>query len=52
MGIDKQGHRRGKRVQSMFGRLKDVRRIATRNDRCAVTFLATAARAATVIFRL
>ncbi|MEN9771537.1 MAG: hypothetical protein RJA58_180 [Pseudomonadota bacterium] len=36
----------------MFGRLKAWRRIATRYDRCAKTFLSAAALAATVIFWL
>ncbi len=36
----------------MFGRLKDWRRIATRYDRCAHTFMSASALAATVIFRL
>ena len=36
----------------MFGRLKDWRRIATRYDRCATTFLSAVALAPTVIFWL
>jgi hypothetical protein len=36
----------------MFGRLKDWRRIATRYDRCAHTFLAAIALAATITFWL
>jgi transposase len=36
----------------MFGRLKDWRRIATRHDRCAKTFLSAVALAATVLFWL
>jgi len=36
----------------MFGRLKDWRRVATRYDRCAKTFLAAVALAATVMFWL
>ena len=34
----------------MFGRPKDWRRIATRYDRCAKTFLSAVAYAAIVIF--
>ena len=36
----------------MFGRLKDWRRIATRYDRCAHTFLSVTHIAAIVIFYL
>jgi transposase len=36
----------------MFARLKDWRRIATRYDRCANTFLSAVALAATVVFWL
>lgn len=36
----------------MFGRLKDWRRIATRYDRCANTFMSAIALAATVLFWL
>ncbi len=36
----------------MFGRPKDWRRLATRYDRSAKTFLSAAALAATVMFRL
>jgi len=37
-------------VERMFGRLKDWRRIATRYDRCAHTFMSAICIAATVIF--
>jgi transposase len=40
------------RVERMFGRLKDWRRIATRYDRCAHTFMSAICIAATVIFWL
>lgn len=40
------------RIERMFGRLKDWRRIATRYDRCAHTFLSAICIAATVIFWL
>jgi hypothetical protein len=36
----------------MFGRLKDWRRIATRHDRCAHTFMSAICIAPTVIFCL
>ena len=39
-------------VERMFGRLKDWRRIATRYDRCAHTFMSAICIAATVIFLL
>ena len=39
-------------VERMFGRLKDWRRIATRYDRCAHTFMSAICIAATVIFWL
>jgi putative transposase len=38
------------RIERMFGRLKDWRRIATRYDRCAHTFMSAICIAATVIF--
>lgn len=44
--------RRRNRIEIMFGRLKDWRRIASRYDRCAKTFLSAVALAATVIFWL
>ena len=40
------------RVENMFGRLKDWRRVATRYDRCAHTFMSAIVIAATVIFWL
>jgi transposase len=40
------------KVEIMFGRLKDWRRIHTRYDRCAHTFFSAIALAATVIFWL
>jgi putative transposase len=40
------------KVENMFGRLKDWRRIATRYDRCAHTFFSAICIAATVIFYL
>ena len=40
------------RIERMFGKLKDWRRIATRYDRCAHTFMSAICIAATVIFWL
>jgi transposase len=40
------------RSRSLFGRLKDWRRIHTRYDRCAHAFMSAIALAATVIFWL
>ena len=48
---DKRRYRRN-RIEIRFGRLKDWRRVATRYDRCAKTFLSAVALAATVIFWL
>ena len=48
---DKRRYRRCSRIEIMFGRLKDWRRVATRYDRCPTVFSAVAL-AATVIFRL
>ena len=38
------------RIENMFARLKDWRRIHTRYDRCAHAFMSAIALAATVIF--
>jgi putative transposase len=40
------------RIEIMFGRIKDWRRIAMRYDRCAHTFFSAICLAATVIFYL
>lgn len=40
------------RIENMFARLKDWRRIATRYDRCAERYLSAVVLAATVIFWL
>ena len=47
---DKRRYRRRNRIEIMFGRLKDWRRVATRYDRCAKTFLSAVALAANVMF--
>ncbi len=49
---DKRRYKRRNRIQIMFGRLKDWRRIATRYDRCPKVFLSAIALAAPVIFWL
>jgi hypothetical protein len=49
---DKRRHKRRNRIEIMFGRLKDWRRVATRYDRCPKVFLSTVALAATVMFWL
>jgi transposase len=49
---DKRRYRRRHRIEMMFGRLKDWRRVATRYDRCPVVFLSAIALAATVMFWL
>lgn len=49
---DKRRYKRHNRIEIMFGRLKDWRRVATRYDRCPKVFLSAIALAATVIFWL
>jgi putative transposase len=44
--LDRQRHK----IENMFGRIKDRCRIATRNNRCADTFMSAMTIAATVIF--
>jgi transposase len=48
----KQPYRARHKIEIMFGRLKDWRRVATRHDRCAHTFMSAIALAATVVFWL
>ena len=45
-------HRQRHRIEIAFGRLKDWRRIATRHDRCATTFLGAITLAAIITFWL
>jgi transposase len=47
---DKRRYKRRNRIEIMFGRLKGWRRVATRYDRCAHTFMSAIAIAAIVIF--
>ncbi len=49
---DKALYRQRHRIENMFGRLKDLRRIAMRYDRCAHTFMSTILLAATVLFSI
>jgi len=49
---DKALYRCRHKIENMFGRLKDWRRIHTRYDRCAHTFMSAIAIAAAVIFWL
>ena len=49
---DKNLYRQRHKIEIMFGRLKDWRRIATRYDRCAHTFFSAICIAASVIFYL
>ena len=50
--FDEDQYRQRNLIERMFGRLKDWRRIATRYDRCAHTFMSAICIAATVIFWL
>jgi transposase len=43
-------YRLRRKIENMFGRLKDWRRIHTRYDRCAYTFMSAISLAAIVIF--
>jgi hypothetical protein len=45
-------YKRRNRIEIMFGRLKDWRRVATRYDRCPKVFLSAIALAAVVIYWL
>ncbi len=49
---DRTLYRQRHKIENMFARLKDWRRIHTRYDRCAHTFMSAIALAATVIFWL
>lgn len=49
---DKTLYKKRHKVENMFGRLKDWRRIATRYDRCAHAFFSAILIAAIVIFYL
>jgi len=49
---DRRKYKRRNRIEIMFGRLKDWRRVATRYDRCPTAFFSVICLAATVIFWL
>ncbi len=49
---DKALYRQRHRIENMFGRLKDWRRVSTRYDRCAHTFFSAICIAAIVVFWL
>ena len=49
---DRTLYRQRHRIENMFGKLKDWRRIHTRYDRCAHTFMSAICIAATVTFWL
>lgn len=49
---DKNLYKQRHKVENMFGRIKDWRRIAMRYDRCAHTFFSAICIAAVVIFYL
>ena len=50
--FDKQLYKTRHKIENMFGRLKDWRRISTRYDRCAHTFFSAICIAASFIFYL
>lgn len=47
---DRELYRQRHKIENMFGKLKDWRRIHTRYDRCAHTFFSAICIAATIIF--
>ena len=49
---DKQRYKRRNRIEIMFGRLKDWRRVATRYNRCPETYFSAILLAAIVLFWL
>jgi len=49
---DRRKYRRRNRIEMMFGRLKDWRRVATRYDGCPTVFFSAICLAATVMFWL
>jgi transposase len=50
--FDRQLYKTRHKIENMFGRLKDWRRISTRYDRCAHTFFSAICIAASFIFYL
>jgi len=49
---DKRKYKRRNRIDMMFGRIKDWRRVVTRYDRCPTVFFSAICLAAIVIFWL
>ena len=49
---DAKPYRARHKIENMYGRLKDRRRVETRYDRCPIVFLSAIALAATVSFWL
>ena len=49
---DKRRYKRRNRIERMFGKIKDWRRVATRYDRCPNVFMSAIALAAVVLFWL
>lgn len=49
---DRMLYRQRHRIENMFGRIKDWRRVAMRYDRCTHTFMFAICLAATVLFRI
>lgn len=49
---DKALYRQRHKIENVFGRIKDWRRIATRYDRCAHTFMSAISIAATICYWL
>jgi len=52
VSYDRRKYRRRNRIETMFGRLKDWRRVATRYDRCPIVFFSAICLTATVMFWL
>jgi len=52
LAYNKTLYRQRHKVENMFSKLKDRRRIATRHDRCAHTFFSAICIAAAVAFNL
>ena len=52
LDYDKTFYRQRHRIENMFAKLKDWRRIATRYDRCSHTFFSAICIAAAVVFYL
>jgi len=52
INYDRTLYKQRHKVENMFGKLKDWRRVATRYDRCAHTFFSAICIAAIVIFYL